>query len=181
MSGHSQDHFAAPETFQSETVLQDSASSTARTGAASGRGMQILNLCRESSPSADALAQLLSDPIASAGINEQDNHSRTPLIEGKRTSKLILLHSQLRKKRHSLVRQPRRGVTCTCYPFSFPLVHISTMLPLCQQPKHTPTKHTLRCIWPSQRVIWTQSNCWCKQVARPPQPLVSVHLRFIHL
>jgi hypothetical protein len=57
--------------------------------AASGTGspervMMILNLCRESNPSADALAQLLRDPSTSAGVNYEDVNSMTPLIEGKR-------------------------------------------------------------------------------------------------
>ncbi len=42
----------------------------------------ILNLCREANPSADMLLQLLHDPLTSAGVNYEDEKSKTPLIEG---------------------------------------------------------------------------------------------------
>jgi hypothetical protein len=72
----------APESSQTEIVRNDSASSVLHTSPATARGIQILDLCRESNPSADVLAQLLSDPSARAGINAQDSQRRTPLIEG---------------------------------------------------------------------------------------------------
>ena len=82
MSGPAVAPRAAPESSQTEIVRNDSASSVPQTSSATARGMQILNLCRESNPSADELAQLLSDPSARAGINAQDSERRTPLIEG---------------------------------------------------------------------------------------------------
>jgi hypothetical protein len=93
MAELSSSRLITPENSQAEIVRQESASSALRTGSSSGRGMQILNLCRESNPSAEVLAQLLSDPCTSAGINEQDSHSKTPLIEGSALFHLLLPHS----------------------------------------------------------------------------------------
>jgi ankyrin repeat protein len=46
--------------------------------------LQIISLCRDSNPSAEALAQLLRNPSCFAGVNYADDSQKSPLIEGER-------------------------------------------------------------------------------------------------
>ena len=59
-----------------------------RTGSGASEHLQIISLCRDSNPSAEALAQLLRNPSCFAGVNYGDDSQKSPLIEGERLRSL---------------------------------------------------------------------------------------------